>query len=130
MVFGVFDGIHGGHLEMLKEAKGYGDYLIVVVAQDHIVKHLKGEYPRVNLLERFKHLSNVDGVDKVVVGDAHLSSWQVVKRYEPNVIAVGYDQDALKADLEKNLSQLKQKPEIVVLSSFEPETHKSSNLPR
>jgi len=128
MVFGVFDGLHDGHRAMLKEAKGYGDYLIVVVAQDHIVKHLKGHLPKINLAERMIHLQEEDYVDEVVIGDAELSVWEVVKKYQPDVIALGYDQNLLKEDLEKHLPQLGLKPEIKVMKSFEPNIYHSSLL--
>lgn len=111
---------------MLKEAKSLGDYLIVVVAQDHIVEHLKGVLPTIKLTERFEHIQNVDGVDKVLIGDAHLSTWQVVKRYQPDIIAIGYDQEMLKRDLEKHLTKIGYQPEIKKLSSFEPDIRHSS----
>ena len=41
MTFGSFDVLHKGHEHYLKEAKSYGDYLIVVVARDeNILKRL------------------------------------------------------------------------------------------
>lgn len=126
MVFGVFDGIHEGHRAMLKEAKSYGTYLIVVVAQDHIVQHLKGHLPQYPLAKRLEHLQMVDGVDEVVIGDSELGSWGVVKKYQPDVIACGYDQNDLKQDLEANFDKLGYKPRLVMLKSFEPEKHHSS----
>jgi len=120
MVFGVFDGVHEGHRAMLKEARTYGDYLIAVVAQDHIVEHLKGHLPGINFAERFEHLEKEDSVDRVAIGDAELAVWNVVNKYEPDVIALGYDQSEIKEDLENNQSNFKKKPEIVVLKSFEP----------
>lgn len=123
MLFGVFDGIHEGHRAMLREAKQCGDYLIAAVAQDHIVEHLKGHLPKANFAERFEHLKEEDSVDEVVIGDAHLSTWQVVRKHQPEVIALGYDQTALKEDLEKRFNRLGCQPEIKVLKSFEPDTH-------
>jgi len=41
MVFGVFDGLHEGHLFFLDEAQKYGDNLIIVVASDINVKNIK-----------------------------------------------------------------------------------------
>ena len=117
MVFGTFDGLHEGHRAMLKEAKQYGDYLIAVVAQDHIVHHLKGHLPQKNFVERFEHLEKADGVDKVVIGDAEIGTWNIVKRYKPEVIGIGHDQHMLKYDLELQIKnkKLDYKPEIVML---------------
>ncbi len=128
MVFGVFDGLHEGHRAMLKEAKKYGDYLIVAVAQNHIVQHLKGHLPKLDLVERMEHLQAEDYVDEVVIGDKDLGAWEVVKKYQPNVIACGYDQNQLKEDLEKHLDKLGYQPRIVALKSFEPNKYHSSKL--
>ena len=38
LIFGTFDGIHEGHLNLFKQAKKYGDYLIVVVGRDENIK--------------------------------------------------------------------------------------------
>jgi len=115
MVFGTFDGLHEGHRAMLKEAKQYGDYLIAVVAQDHMVMHLKGYLPQRNFSDRFEHLEKADGVDKVVIGDAEIGTWNIVKRYKPDVIGIGHDQHMLHDDLKKSLKNLGYKPEIVML---------------
>jgi len=119
MVFGTFDGLHEGHRAMLKEAKALGDYLIAVVAQDHIVEHIKGHSPEKNLAERFEHLEKQDGVDKVVIGDAEMSTWFTVKRYKPDIIAIGHDQHMLKSDLERSLPEWGYKPKIKVLNYYE-----------
>jgi FAD synthetase len=128
MVFGVFDGIHEGHRHFLKEAKRLGDYLIVVVAQDHIVAHLKGHFPNINIAERLEHLRLEDGVDEVVIGDRELSTYEVVKKYRPDIIALGYDQTLLKEDLERNLHKFDWPLELKVLSAYEPNIYHSSLL--
>lgn len=128
MVFGTFDGLHEGHRAMLKEAKTYGEYLIVAVAQNHIVQHIKGHLPRLDLAERMDHLKTEDSVDEVVIGDKDLGVWEVVKKYQPNVIGIGYDQNILKQSIEKFLNKLEYKPQIVALKSFEPNKYKSSIL--
>lgn len=119
MVFGTFDGLHDGHRAMLEEARRLGDYLMAVVAQDHMVAHLKGHLPKKNLVERFEHLQKQDGVDKVVIGDAHVGTWNVIKRYKPNVIGIGHDQHMLKSDLENILPRIGVKAEIKQLKYFE-----------
>ncbi|KKU15443.1 MAG: FAD synthase [Parcubacteria group bacterium GW2011_GWB1_45_9] len=119
MVFGVFDGIHDGHRDFFKQARELGDELIAVVAHDHIAKHLKGRLPQRDLAERFEHLKQEDGVNNVVEGDRELSSWKVIEKYKPDIIALGYDQAILKKDLEGSLKKLNVHPEIKVLKSYE-----------
>ena len=41
MLFGTFDGLHEGHFDLFRQAKKYGDYLVVVVARDVNVKKIK-----------------------------------------------------------------------------------------
>lgn len=128
MVFGVFDGIHEGHRQFLKEAGTHGDYLIAVIAQDHIVKQLKGHLPKIELRGRFEALKKEDGVSKVVIGDAEIGGWEVVKKYRPEIIALGYDQHLLKKNLEERLKEFDWRPEIKVMSAYEPNKYHSSIL--
>ncbi len=120
MVFGVFDGLHDGHRAFLQYAQKEGNYLIAVVTQDHIVEHQKGHLPQKNLAERFEHLKKVDGVDEVVIGDSELSTWEIIKKYNPDIIALGYDQRALHEDLQKAMAGWEHHPTIKVMPAYEP----------
>ena len=40
-----FDGIHAGHQDFLRQAREYGDELVVIVARDKSVTQLKGKPP-------------------------------------------------------------------------------------
>lgn len=128
MIFGVFDGVHEGHRHFLREARELGDYLIAVVTQDHIVEELKGHAPKRDVAARFEHLAKEDQVDEVVIGDHKLSIWEVVKNHKPDVIALGYDQELLKADLEKHKKGFAWPLEIKMLSAYEPNVYHSSLL--
>jgi FAD synthetase len=128
MVFGVFDGVHDGHRQLLKKARNLGDFLVVVVAQNHIVEQIKGHQPRLDLAERFAHLEAEDGVDQVLVGDEEHGTWEVVRANKPDIIALGYDQELLKEDIESHLEEFKPKPGIVVLDAYEPNKFHSSIL--
>jgi cytidyltransferase-like protein len=79
MVFGVFDGLHDGHREFLRHARGHGDYLIAVVTPDHIVHELKGRVPDEHEGDRIEKLWLEGLADRVVVGDSDLGTWQVVR---------------------------------------------------
>jgi len=126
MVFGVFDGVHEGHRHFLKEAKALGDYLVVCIAQDHVVEHLKGHAPQLDVSERFDHLRQEDGVDEVVIGDHTLSTWEAVKKHKPDVIALGYDQTLLKEDLERHVQSFDWPVALRTVSAYEPNTYHSS----
>ena len=100
MVFGVFDGIHEGHRNFLKQAKQCGDYLLVVVAPDEAVRQFKNRIPRFNLSERINFLSKEGIVDEIVEGDRAQYSWEVIKKHQPSIIALGHDQEAIRKELE------------------------------
>jgi len=119
MVFGTFDGLHDGHRAFLREARAHGDYLIAVVPADRIVEMLKGRLPKVNLAERFDNLNIEDKVDEVVASDEKPGTWEIVKKMKPEVIAIGYDQHALKEDLDNHLGELGYTPEIKVMHHYE-----------
>lgn len=126
--FGVFDGIHGGHIRMLKEAKSYGDQLIVAVTQDQVVEKLKGHSPRITLAERIQNIQALSIADIVTAGDADIQMWQVLQSYQPQVIALGYDQLRLKDALTTASQAFSFPTQIVILQPFKPEELHSSLL--
>ncbi|MHA1213850.1 MAG: adenylyltransferase/cytidyltransferase family protein [Candidatus Hodarchaeales archaeon] len=101
---GVFDILHLGHIETLKEAKTYGDVLIVVVATDETVVKNKGRSPINNQENRAKLLSHLDVVDVVEIGKKDPSEFlDIVEKYKPDVITLGYDQSLTEPKLEELL---------------------------
>lgn len=102
MVFGVFDRLHPGHLNFLKQARKYGENLIVVVARDSAVRELKNKNPSQNEKERAAALRRLPEADKIVWGDKKQGSYGVVKKYKPDAIGLGYDQKWLAKDLKKH----------------------------
>ena len=119
MVFGIFDGLHEGHRDFLRQAKAYGDYLVAVIAQDHIVESLLGKLPAANLEERFEHLEDEDAVDEVAIGDHAHIIWQVIPKHRPDTIVLGHNQTALKEALEAYLPTLPFPVELKVTNNSE-----------
>ena len=125
MAFGTFDLFHAGHENYLQQAKKLGDYLIVIIARDDTVKKIKGHTPTHNEKERFKSVKNSGLADKVVLGskgDKHA----VLKKYRPNVIALGYDQFVFTQRLEKTLIDLKLNATVIRMDAYFPQMYKSS----
>jgi FAD synthetase len=129
MVFGTFDGVHPGHEYFLEEAKKLGDRLVVCIARDSVVAELKGREPRRPEIERREALAECTVVDEVFYGDRELGSWKILAEAKPDVIALGYDQTALKEDLEKWITAHGQKIETVTIASHRPDLYKSSLIP-
>ena len=63
---GYFDPLHPGHLNMLEEAKEYGDELIVIVNNDRQANIKKG-YNFMNEKDRCKIIKSLKIVDRVVL---------------------------------------------------------------
>lgn len=65
---GVFDVLHEGHLSSLRQARGLGDMLVVLVNSDESVRTLKGPSRPIRALhERLSDLRRVVDVDHVAV---------------------------------------------------------------
>lgn len=128
LVFGTFDGVHEGHRNMLRQAKELGDYLIVAVAPDNVVMEIKGKVCVRRSGERIQGVRDEHIADEVALGDKLLDNWSVLKKYKPDIIALGYDQDELKAALDAHFENNEKKPKLVILKAFKPEQYKSSLL--
>lgn len=129
MVFGTFDGLHAGHRFFLRETRKYGDNLIVVVAQNTVVKELKGKLPRKPLQERLADLTMEDLANKIVTSDKHINSWNILKKYKSDIICLGYDQTALAESLKAWVRKSKLPVAIITIPPYHPSKYHSSLLP-
>jgi cytidyltransferase-like protein len=127
MAFGTFDIFHEGHRSYLAQAKELGKYLIVVVARDETVLRVKSEWTKNSEEERLEVVEKSGLADEVVLGSLE-NKYTVIEKYQPAVIALGYDQRLDLSELTEKLKNLKLKAEIVRLKSFQPEKYKSSKL--
>lgn len=125
MSFGTFDHFHAGHESYLKQAKALGDILIVIIARDVTVKRLKGKLPDHNEVERFYTVKQNSIADKVVLGERG-DKYAVIRKYKPDVIALGYDQFTFTFRLEKFFIDHKMSTKIVRLNPYRPEVYKTS----
>lgn len=124
MVFGTFDILHPGHEHMLKEAKEYGNELIVVVARDYNVKLTKGRLPKYNEKQRVQNLKKLGLANKVCLGYIR-NKYKIIKTEKPNIIALGYDQKTYVDELSDNIEDHVQ---IVRLVPYKARVYKSSKL--
>jgi FAD synthetase len=91
VTFGVFDGIHSGHLSLLEQASILGEQLTVVVTRD-LRARAEGKQPRMNERERCSLLDALTVVDSAILGDLPNHDGHIIAHLHPDVIAVGYDQ--------------------------------------
>ena len=88
---GVFDILHTGHLELLRQAKELGNRLVVGINSDASVKRLKGnDRPINNTDQRVKQISMLPWVDEVHVFDQD-TPYELIKYIQPNKIVKGGD---------------------------------------
>ena len=102
MVFGAFDGLHPGHLSFFKQAKKYGDFLIISVGTDRNVAKIKGKKPLFDQSERLELVRHCRLVDRAVIGEEK-DFYGHIKKYQPDVICLGYDQWANEDEVRKEL---------------------------
>ena len=98
ITYGTYDLLHVGHINLLRRAKEYGDYLLVVLSSDEFnaIKNKKAYHPyedRKIILESIKYVDEVIpefdwnqkpgdimkyGADEVVMG----SDWEGNEKFE------------------------------------------------
>ena len=127
MAFGTFDFFHAGHVNYLKQAKALGESLVVVVARDQTVKKVKSQASVHSEKKRLKDVASCEHVDKAILGHVD-DKYQVIRKYKPDVIALGYDQFVFTYKLKPFLIKEKMNTEIVRLRPFKPSAFKSSLL--
>jgi FAD synthetase len=128
MAFGSFDMLHKGHEAYLKEAKSYGDYLIVIVARDESIIRFKGRKPKNDENSRLGQIKKLDFVDEAVLGSKG-NIFDVLEEYSPDVICLGYDQKTVEEEkLREELEKRNLKAKIVRAKPYKEDIYKSSKL--
>jgi D-beta-D-heptose 7-phosphate kinase/D-beta-D-heptose 1-phosphate adenosyltransferase len=104
MTNGCFDIVHAGHIHLLKNAKKFGDFLIVAINSDKSIKALKGKKRPINKLsDRIELLNSLSFVDLIVVFN-EMTPIKIIKMLSPDVLVKGGDykiKDIVGADFIK-----------------------------
>jgi len=88
---GVFDIIHRGHIEYLREAKKLGDILLIGLNSDSSVKTIKGnKRPINNENDRAAVLDNLKPVDYVVIFNEE-NPYNLIRQILPDFLVKGGD---------------------------------------
>ncbi len=126
---GVFDLIHPGHVAFLRKAKEAGGpdaELLVIVARDSTVRKLKGKSPILPEEQRRALVESLKPVDRAVLGSEDLDIAGILEAYKPDIVAVGYDQDKIEAEVRKVVEEKKLPIKVVKIEKFGPEGFNSS----
>ena len=88
---GCFDLIHGGHIQLFRDAKAQGDVLIVAANSDASIKRLKGPTrPIFPLAERMEVLAALEDVDYVTWFEEDTPQ-KIIASLLPDVLVKGGD---------------------------------------
>ena len=106
---GVFDLLHVGHIKHFKEAKSFGDILVVTLTQDKYVN--KGpQRPAFNERLRAEAIAALSHVDFVAINTAP-NAINVIKKFKPNIYCKGPDyknhQDDVSGQIKNEINAVK-----------------------
>ena len=88
---GCFDLFHYGHLELLRQARMMGNYLIVGINSDSSIKRLKGfRRPIIPEGERYTIIAELKCVDEAIIFDED-TPYELIKKVNPDIIVKGGD---------------------------------------
>jgi FAD synthetase len=105
---GVFDLLHLGHVRFLEDAKKAGGAdakLVVIVARDSTAEKLKGRKPIMSEDQRRALVESLKVVDQAVLGYEGLEIGEVIEKIHPDVIALGYDQAEMEAEVKDYITK-------------------------
>ena len=118
---GVFDLVHYGHVRFIEEAKkigGKNSRLIVIVARDRTVQRLKGRKPIIPEDQRRAVIESLKPVDEAILGYEDLSFEDTILKVNPNIIAMGHDQQALEKQIRNFITQHNLNIRVVRIGKF------------
>lgn len=127
LAFGTFDVFHPGHEYFLKQAKSYGDELIVVVARDSTVRALKKQEPVNDESSRRDFIAGLHYVDNAFLGHTN-DKYKVLEELRPDIICLGYDQESFTLRLEDKMKEFRLEAKMVRIDAYKPDLYKSSRI--
>ena len=91
ITYGTFDLLHYGHINLLKRAKEYGDYLIVALSTDEFNWNSKQKKCYFTYEERKKMLEAIRYVDLVIPEECWEQKVNDVKEFRVDTFVMGND---------------------------------------
>lgn len=91
ITYGTFDLLHYGHIKLLKRAKSYGDYLVVVLSTDEFNWESKRKKSYFNYEKRKQLLEAIRYVDLVIPEHNWEQKVADIKQYHIDVFVMGDD---------------------------------------
>ena len=91
ITYGTFDLLHYGHINLLRRAKAYGDYLIVVVSSDEFNIKEKNKECYFSYEIRKQLVEAVRYVDLVISEESWDQKISDIKEYHVDTLVIGDD---------------------------------------
>ena len=91
ITYGTFDLLHYGHINLLRRAKAYGDYLIVVVSSDEFNIKEKNKECYFSYEIRKQLVEAVRYVDLVIPEESWDQKISDIKEYHVDTLVIGDD---------------------------------------
>lgn len=91
ITYGTFDLLHYGHINLLKRAKEYGDYLIVCLSTDEFNWEKKQKKSYFSYEQRKYLLESIRYVDLVIPECSWEQKIEDVKKYDIDTFVIGDD---------------------------------------
>ena len=131
---GTFDLLHLGHVKYLEEAKragGKNAELIVIVARDSTVEKRKVKKTVMPEDQRRSLVESLKVVDEAILGFEGFSIDKVIEKINPDVIAVGHDQEGIEREVRKAIAEKKFNVQVAKIGRFgKKELNSSSKIMR
>lgn len=90
ITYGTFDLLHTGHINILRRAKEYGDYLIVAISSDEF-NAIKGKKAYYTFEQRKMILEAIRYVDEVIPEHTWEQKTEDVLKHDVDVFVMGDD---------------------------------------
>ena len=91
ITYGTFDLLHYGHVNILRRAKEYGDYLIVAISTDEFNWNEKGKKCYFSYEQRKQLVESIRYVDLVIPEESWDQKIEDVKLYKADTFVMGDD---------------------------------------
>ena len=130
ITYGTFDLLHYGHINLLRRAKQYGDYLIVALSTDEFNWNEKQKKCYFSYEKRKQLLEAIRYVDLVIPEETWDQKRSDVKEYHVDTFVMGDDWEG-KFDFLKDLCQVVYLPRTPEISTtqIKKDLNKWENLP-
>ncbi|KAG8650001.1 hypothetical protein MANES_08G166100v8 [Manihot esculenta] len=100
---GAFDLFHAGHVEILRVARGLGDFLLVGIHNDHTVSAKRGaHHPIMNLHERSLSVLACRYVDEVIIGAPSEVSKDMITTFNISLVVHGTVAENVEYEKKRN----------------------------